>query len=40
MGDRSPKAVQKQSKQKQDKTASANQKKQQDIAAKQAVFKK
>ena len=34
MGDRSPKAVQKQATQKQNKTASANQKKQQAIAAK------
>ena len=34
MGDKSPKAVQKQATQKQNKTASANQKKQQAIAAK------
>ena len=37
MGDKSPKAVQKQAKQKQVKTASANQKKQQAVAAKQAA---
>ena len=37
MGDKSPKAVHKQAKQKQVKTASANQKKQQAVAAKQAA---
>jgi hypothetical protein len=37
MGDKSPKAVQKQATQKQAKTASANQKKQQAVAAKQAA---
>ena len=37
MGDKSPKAVRKQATQKQAKTASANQKKQQAVAAKQAA---
>ena len=37
MGDKSPKAVQKQATQKQTKTASTNQKKQQAVAAKQAA---
>ena len=37
MGDKSPKAVQKQTTQKQTKTASTNQKKQQAVAAKQAA---
>jgi hypothetical protein len=37
MGDRSPKAVQKQATQKQTKNANANQKKQQAAAAKQAA---
>ena len=40
MGDKSPKAVQKQATQKQTKTASTNQKKQQAVAAKQAAHKK
>ncbi len=40
MGDKSPKAVKKQTNQKQTKTASANQKKQQAVAAKQAANKK
>jgi hypothetical protein len=39
MGDRSPKSVQKQAKQKQDKNSSANQKKQQATAAKQSPKK-
>jgi hypothetical protein len=39
MGDRSPKSVQKQAKQKHDKNASANQKKQQAAAAKQSPKK-
>ena len=39
MGDRSPKSNQKQAKQKQDKNASANQKKQQAAAAKQGPKK-
>ena len=39
MGDKSPKAVQKKSGQKQSKTASSNQKKQQAIASKQASGK-
>jgi hypothetical protein len=39
MGDKSPKSVQKKSNQKQSKTASANQKKQQAVAAKQAPGK-
>jgi hypothetical protein len=39
MGDRSPKSNQKQAKQKQDKNASANQKKQQATAAKQSPKK-
>jgi hypothetical protein len=37
MGDKSPKAVHKQAHQKQTKTANANQKKQQAVAAKQAA---
>jgi hypothetical protein len=37
MGDKSPKAVHKQTTQKQTKAASANQKKQQAVAAKQAA---
>jgi hypothetical protein len=40
MGDKSPKAVQKQATQKQTKTSSANQKKQQAVAAKQAATAK
>jgi hypothetical protein len=40
MGDKSPKAVKKQSTQKQNKTASENQKKQQAVAAKQSANKK
>jgi hypothetical protein len=39
MGDRSPKSVQKQNKQKQDKNSAANQKKQQATAAKQSPKK-
>jgi len=39
MGDRSPKSVQKQNKQKQDKNNAANQKKQQAAAAKQSPKK-
>lgn len=39
MGDRSPKAVQKKASQKQAKTDITNQKKQQDVAAKQVVGK-
>ncbi len=39
MGDRSPKSVQKQAKQKQDKTSTASKKKQQAIAAKQTPRK-
>ena len=40
MGDKSPKAVHKQTTQKQNKTASANQKKQEAVAQKQAANKK
>ena len=40
MGDKSPKSVHKQAAQKQAKIDSANQKKRQDTAAKQVVFKK
>jgi hypothetical protein len=40
MGDKSPKSVNKQASQKQAKASSANQKKQQAIAAKQAANKK
>jgi len=40
MGDKSPKAVQKQTTQKQNKTANANQKKQQAVTAKQSANKK
>jgi hypothetical protein len=39
MGDRSPKSVQKQAKQKQDKNVASNQKKQQAAAAKQSPKK-
>ena len=39
MGDRSPKSVQKQAKQKQDKSNAASQKKQQSAAAKQSPKK-
>jgi hypothetical protein len=39
MGDRSPKSVQKQAKQKQDKSSAANQKKQQATASKQTPKK-
>jgi hypothetical protein len=40
MGDRSPKAAQKQASQKKAKSDSADQKKRQDVAAKQVVGKK
>jgi len=40
MGDRSPKAVQKQASQKKSKTDTADQKKKQAVAAKQVVGKK
>lgn len=40
MGDRSPKSVQKQASQKKAKSDSADQKKRQDVAAKQAPGKK
>jgi hypothetical protein len=40
MGDKSPKSVQRQAKQKQASSSAADQKRQQAIAAKQAVFKK
>jgi hypothetical protein len=40
MGDKSPKSVRRQATQKQAKSNAADQKKQQAIAAKQAVFKK
>lgn len=40
MGDKSPKSVRRNATQKQAKSSAADQKKQQDITAKQAVFKK
>jgi hypothetical protein len=40
MGDKSPKSVRRQATQKQARSSAADQKKQQAIAAKQAVFKK
>ena len=40
MGDKSPKSVRRQANQKQAKSSAADQKKQQDIAAKRSVFKK
>jgi len=40
MGDKSPKSVRKQATQKQARSSASDQKKQQAIAAKQAVFKK
>lgn len=40
MGDKSPKSVRRQESQKQSKNTQADKKKQQSIAAKQAVFKK
>ncbi len=40
MGDKSPKWVRRQATQKQAKSSAADQKKQQETAAKQAVFKK
>jgi hypothetical protein len=40
MGDKSPKSVRRQANQKQAKSSAADQKKQQAVAAKQAVFKR
>jgi hypothetical protein len=40
MGDKSPKSVRRQASQKQEKSSKADKKKQQDIVAKQGVFKK